>query len=204
MSYQQLIAIVAPPVLIGTMTLVFRYAARRFGDRTGWFVGLVSYWLLWGVAYSFLLVGSTNVLLSMYPKRPDLASLALAGAPVVFAASGRFWFGARYEKNSGLEGVALLVTALGNGFFEEILWRGTYLVLFPSNFIFGIAWPSLCFGAWHYAPVSISNRGNRTRIIRLMVGAVILGIALSLAAFRTGTIFWSIISHTLAGIVLVL
>ncbi len=94
----------------------------------------------------------------------------------------------------------LLSTAFGNGFFEEVLWRGVYMQLFPENYFFRIIWPSTWFALWHYVPGSVSPSGN---VIGLIIGAGFLGVYSSYLAKWTNTIWWSIVAHTLGGIIMV-
>jgi membrane protease YdiL (CAAX protease family) len=94
----------------------------------------------------------------------------------------------------------LLTTNFGNGFFEELLWRGVYLDLFPKNLLFGMIWPSLWFALWHYAPGSINPDGN---VLGLIIGSGIMGLYLSFLSRRTGTIWWTIIMHTIGGFIMI-
>ncbi len=98
-------------------------------------------------------------------------------------------------------GLALLMisTAFGNGFFEEVLWRGAYMELFPQNLFFRIVWPSTWFALWHFVPSSISASSN---VVALMVGSGIFGFYLSYLAWKTNTIWWSILAHMAGGVIM--
>jgi membrane protease YdiL (CAAX protease family) len=113
----------------------------------------------------------------------------------------KFVSGMEYEKASTWALLLLLSTAFGNGFFEEVLWRGVYMELFSNNIFYRMIWPSFCFAIWHYAPGSVSSSNN---LIGLMVGAGLFGLYLSYLAKKTNTIWWSIVSHTLGGIIVIL
>jgi membrane protease YdiL (CAAX protease family) len=202
MSHQQTIAGLAPIALLAVMYPVFRLLARRFGNKAAWYSGLAVYWIVWGLSFPLFLLGGKTLLELLWPLRIDPLAITLASIPVFFATFGRLKLGMRYEKVARWENFALLGAALGNGIFEEIFWRGIFLQLFPGNLFFGILWPSLWFGAWHYAPGSVS--GGSANVFTLMVGAVFLGLLLSILANRSGTIGWSVLAHTLAGVVMVL
>ena len=202
MRLQQTVATLAPIALIAVMYPVFRLLTRRFGNKAAWYSGLVVYWIVWGFSFPLLLLGDRTVLDLLWPSRIDPRAVFLASIPVIFAAVGRLRFGIGYKKAARWESFALLGAALGNGVFEEVFWRGVSLHFFAGNLFLGIVWPSLWFGLWHYAPSSVS--GGNTNAITLMVGAVFLGLLLSLLANLSGTIGWSILAHTLAGIVMVL
>jgi len=57
----------------------------------------------------------------------------------------------------------LLSSCLGNGFFEELPWRGLYLCLFPNSIILKMMWPSVWFALWHYVPGSVSSGAHPGR-----------------------------------------
>ena len=200
MDTTKIIALVMPIVLLAIMYPIFQLLSRKFGNQAGWFWGLVIYWLIWGIVFSFALVGKETIINLVRPQKFTFQAVMFTAIPIIFAAIGRIFMGIKYEKASVWIWLGLLVTAVGNGLFEEILWRGTYLALFPGSILFQIIWPSVWFGIWHYAPGSVSSRGN---VRGLMVGAIFLGLFLSLLAKQTDTIWWSILGHTLAGIVMV-
>jgi len=95
--------------------------------------------------------------------------------------------GMEYEKQSVWIFILLLSTCLGNGFFEELLWRGVYYKLFPNNILFRMIWPSIWFGIWHYVPVSI-NSNELTGLIGMMIGPFLMGLVLSYMTKKTNTI----------------
>ena len=201
MSLRQIVTLLMPIVLVAIMVPVFRALARKLGPTGGWYAGLAVYWLLWGLLFPVLLLGKQAMLDLFRPPTAGLPAVLLAAVPVLFAAIGRFLPGMRYEKSARWALLALLGTAVANGVLEELLWRGTSLALFPDNMLLGVLWPSLGFGLWHYAPGSVSSKG---RVVGLMVGAALLGLFLSFLVRQTGSLWWAILSHTLAGIVMVL
>jgi hypothetical protein len=203
MSHKQTIAIVAPLVLLAVMIPIFQGLARGFGKdwRSAWYLGLVIYWLIWGAAFPLWIVGWDRIVQIIRPQRLNLSALLLVLVPVVGASLYKLVPGMDYQKPTVWILLLLLSTTLGNGFFEEVLWRGVYLELFPHSVIFRIVWPSVWFGLWHYAPGSVSPDGNP---LGLMIGSGLMGFALSLLAKRTGTVFWTIVAHTIGGLIMVL
>ena len=201
MNTKQIIALCLPIFLLAMMYPIFQLLARKFGKSAAWYSGLVIYWMIWGILFPLLLLGSNTVMNLLRPPKFEWYALLLASIPILFAAIGRIFFGVKYEKASAWALLALLTTAIGNGVFEEVLWRGTYLRLFPESIWYQMIWPSLGFALWHYAPGSVSQGGN---VKRLMVGALFFGVFLSLLARQTDTIWWSILAHTVAGIVMVM
>lgn len=132
-------------------------------------------------------------------QRPDHRLLAILAFPLAMAGLFRLGTGMEYEKLGTAATVMVVSTAFGNGFFEELLWRGTSLHLFPQSRLFGIVWPSLWFALWHFAPGSVSPSGNA---VALVIGSAFFGFYLSFLSRRTGSIGWCIVAHILGGLVM--
>jgi membrane protease YdiL (CAAX protease family) len=200
MKTKQIIVLISPLVLIGMMYPVFQLFAGEFGETIGWYFGLISYWIIWGGIFPLMIIGKQGVIEIIRPQKLSLKIALLVLFPAIMTTLYRFVPGMGYEKPSIWVFLLLLSTAFGNGFFEELLWRGVYMKMFPNKLIFRIIWPSIWFALWHYAPGSIHSDGN---VIALMVGAGIFGLYLSFLAKQTDTAWWSIVAHALSGIVMV-
>jgi len=42
--------------------------------------------------------------------------------------------------------------AIINGTYEEILWRGLYVKIFPNKVMLGLIYPTIGFAIWHISP----------------------------------------------------
>lgn len=202
MDRKQRIAIVAAPGVIAVMYPVFRLAGHLFDERAdgylAWAAGLAAYWLLWGTVFSVWILGWRTVRESVRPRRADRMTLTLATVPAAIVAVDRLAVGvAAYPRSTPLALTLLTVTAVGNGFFEELLWRGVYLRLFPGSWGYGVVWPSVWFGLWHVVPVG-SRHGH---VAPYVIGATLLGLYLAFIARRTNAIWWPIVAHTCAALV---
>jgi hypothetical protein len=197
---RQKIAIVAPIILVVFMYPVFQLAAITFGDRTGWYLGLLVYWVVWGAVFPLWILGKQVIRTLIQPQRPDKRVILLVILPLLMAFAGKSAMGTGREANT-LALLLLLSTTFGNGFFEEVLWRGVYLRLFPDRVFYRMIWPSLFFGVWHYAPGSVSPDAN---LMGLIVGAGLFGLYLSYLARKTNSIWWPMVAHTAGGIIMVL
>jgi membrane protease YdiL (CAAX protease family) len=195
------IAIVAPLVLIAMMYPIFQFLAGMYGERIGWYLGLVLYWLIWGGAFSWSMIGKESILRIIRPQKFTLRILLLILFPLLMAALYKYIPGMDYEKPSVWIFLLLVSTNFGNGFFEELLWRGVYMSLFPDSLIFRIIWPSIWFALWHYVPGSVIANGN---VIGLIIGSGLMGLYLSFLAKKTGTIWWTILTHTIGGFIMIL
>lgn len=203
MTSKQIIAIVLPPILVGVMIPVFRILSGVFPQdwRYGWALGLASYWIVWCGICSWLLIGKINILQIIQPQRLTPQIFILVLIPIIGAGLYRLVPGMEYEKPTLWILLILIATTFGNGFFEELFWRGVYLELFPKSILWGMIWPSVWFALWHYAPGSVAPDGNPWG---LMIGSGVMGLYLSFLARRTGTIWWTILMHTLGGLIMIL
>ena len=180
---------------------VFQILASNFGETLGWFFGLTVYWILWGGLFSWAMIGLNEIRRIIKPQRLTIERLVLILSPMILAGIFKIFTGMNYEKPDFWIVVMLILTTLGNGFFEELLWRGVYLVQFQQNFFFRVVWASVWFGLWHYVPVTVYGSRNPTGMI---IGSTLFGFYLSFLAKRTGTIWWCIMAHVLGGLVMVL
>jgi membrane protease YdiL (CAAX protease family) len=202
---KQIIAIVIPPVLIAIMYPVFYSLVETLAiDRIAWYIGLAIYWLIWGAAFPLLMIGKDKVKKLVRPQKPNVKILLLISIPLLGALATRLFVpGMGYEKESVCILLLLLSTPFGNGFFEEILWRGVYVTLFPKSVFYRMIWPSVWFAIWHYVPGSVLHE-NITGFIGLMVGSGLMGLYLSYLTTKTNTLWWSIVIHVLGGMIMLI
>jgi membrane protease YdiL (CAAX protease family) len=200
MQRRQWIAILALPVLVLTMLGIYQAAARWWGRRRAWYVGFWIYWPVWCLFFPWRLLGWQKLRQVVGPRKLNMWGWLLLLLPAMLTLLGRFFV--KYDqKTERWETPALVAMAFVNGLLEEVLWRGVYLAFFPGNVLWGVAWPTLWFALWHLAPGSVSGSMPAGM---LMAGAAGFGTCWSWLAFKTGTIRWSVLSHTLTGLVRVL
>jgi membrane protease YdiL (CAAX protease family) len=202
MSRNQKISIFSPLLLIGVMYPTFHVLAVVFGEnwRIAWYIGLIIYWLIWGGIFPWLMIGRYNIKRIVKPLNLNPKVILLVLFPILMAGLFRVISGIEYTKPNLWIFLLLLSTAFGNGFFEEVLWRGVYMQLFPRGIFLRIVWPSIWFALWHYVPGSIAPSGN---VMGLIIGSGLMGFYLSWLAKKTGTIFWGIIVHVVGGFVMI-
>jgi len=199
-SKRQKIAVFAPIALLASMYFVYRQLAHVYGSQLAWYAGFWIYWLSWGVTFSFAIARKEDILRLIRPRRPDTKVVLLVIFPLIMTVVFRVLTGSQYIKPSALWTVLLISTAFGNGFFEEVLWRGVYLNFFPESIFYSIIWPAFWFALWHYIPGSLSPNSN---VIGLMIGSGLFGLYLGFLAKKTGSIWWCIVCHTLGGVVMI-
>ena len=199
---RQIIAIIVPPVLIAVMYPIFHSLALVMNGTVAWYLGLAIYWLIWGAAFPLLIIGWENIKTLVRPQRPTKKVLLLVAIPLLGALIVQFMPGMGYEKSSVWILLLLLSSTIGNGFFEELLWRGVYVRLFPDSIFYRMIWPGIWFALWHYVPGSVSS-GSVAGLIGLMAGAGVMGLYLSYLTRKTNTLWWSILVHFIGGIIMV-
>ena len=200
---RQIIAIIVPPVLIAVMYPIFHSLAPVMNGTIAWYLGLAIYWLIWGAAFPLLIIGWENIKTLVRPQRPTKKVLLPVAIPLLGALIVQFMPGmGDYDKSSVWILLLLLSSAIGNGFFEELLWRGVYVRLFPDSIFYRMIWPGIWFALWHYVPGSVSS-GSVAGLIGLMAGAGVMGLYLSYLTRKTNTLWWSILVHFIGGIIMV-
>lgn len=198
MNCKQKIAIITPPILVAVMYPIFHLLAGVMNDRVAWYLGLAIYWLIWGAVFPLLIIGKEEIKKLIQPQKPDKKILLLVAIPLLGALAARIILGG-YEKEGVWIALLILSSPFGNGFFEEVLWRGVYVRLFPDHLFYRMIWPSGWFALWHYAPGSVSSSNPAG----LMIGAGVMGLYLSYLTKKTDTLWWAIVVHTLGGIIMV-
>jgi membrane protease YdiL (CAAX protease family) len=194
-NQKQKIAILLSPLLFGVMFLVYQGFAILLGKNLGWYAGFAIYWPIFCVAIPLLLVGSDEIIrrykiITINPKY-----LLVYLFPVFMTLIGGFFMSTSERDLTGL--IVWLGMSVGNGVFEEILWRGVYPTLFPNSKMFSFAWPAIWFSIWHFAPGSLSQNFQP---LTLVSGALMLGIFFGWGAFKTKSLFWASTGHTFSGL----
>jgi len=204
MNKKQIITIFIPLILIAIMYPIFHLLAGSLdNDRIAWYLGLIIYWLIWGLVSPLIILGKKSINELIHPQKPTIKILIPMSIILLGALAARLLVpGMEYEKQSVWILLLLLSTAFGNGFFEELLWRGVYFKLFPDKIFYRMIWPTIWFAIWHYIPGSVLHE-NVTGLIGLMAGSGLMGLVLSYTTKKTNTLWWSILAHTIGGIIMV-
>lgn len=195
MELKQRIAIGLSPVLFLVMFGVYQGFARILGNDLGWYAGFAIYWPIFCVLIPLLLVGSNRIIEMYRLIKINPLYLTVFLFPVFMTVIGGVFMSAPERGINEL--IIWIGMSIGNGIFEEILWRGVYPILFPNSKLFGFAWPAIWFSIWHFAPGSLSQ--NFSPIV-LVSGALMLGVFFGWGAYKTKSLFWASTGHTLSGL----
>jgi membrane protease YdiL (CAAX protease family) len=183
-----------PPILIIGNYFTFHFLTDVYGNKTGYLFAMFMYWLLWCLLPVYVLIKKTNLKLLLKIKRLSGWQIGLLIIPV----AGAFIFGPLKNSIGTATPMIIflsLVFAFVNAFSEEFLWRGLYFDHHQANFFYAIIVPSIWFGIWHYAPLTVqsSSIGNFYFIL-ISVG---LGLCWAIVTYFTRSVFWGIMAHTL-------
>ena len=98
------------------------------------------------VLIPLVMIGKSTLLHLISPQRLNARIVLLIAFPLIIVIINKFIHVMDCEKSNAFVFILLLITALGNGFFKEIIWRGVYLKLFPGNLLLRVIWSGICFG----------------------------------------------------------
>jgi membrane protease YdiL (CAAX protease family) len=195
------ILLILPILLIPSTALVFTSASNWLGVEYGYVLGFLFYWIVWCflVPYYFL---KAEGIKSLFKEEKPLFQKSnwLAAALLVVILSITFIM---YPPAGLLTApVKLLVIAVPvaiiNGICEELLWRGLYTKVFPDNIALGVVVPSIGFALWHISPQLVIPVG--TGMWPFVASTFFLGISYGWISYRTSSIKWNAISHSIGGI----
>ena len=194
-----IIGVIAPPILFLVMYLIYNVLGIIFGSEIGWFLGLTVYWMLCGLLFSAWLIGFQKIKRLSSPRRLKLKLIPFIIFPMVMALIFSYLSGIEYKQTNLLALILFVITVFGNGIFEEILWRGVYMELYPKNYFLRFIYSTIWYALFHFASGSLSSNSN---VLGLVIGSAFFGIFLALLAKWTNTIWWSILCHILGGFVM--
>lgn len=195
------VLIMTPPVLLVTTYLAYNGFVALFGFRWGYFLGFLFKWVCWCLLIPVWLVGINGVrgmFRGTHPPvgRPAWLGWVLLALPLIVAYGYAF---PRLLPQATVTIVLLsAVIALVNGTLEEVLWRGTYMQVFPGQPIWAWIYPSLGFALWHIAPQSVTGGvGTPGGTAAFVTVAGLFGLGWGWVAYRTDSIRWPVASHVL-------
>ena len=200
MSSRKTFLLLLPVLLVASTALVFVSLSRWLNPELGYVLGFLFYWIVWCLLVPLLFL-----------KREGVASLFRGGTPLFRRPN---WLAAAlfvlilvitaimYPPSALLTApVRLLLIAIPvavvNGICEELLWRGLYVKASPGNLWLGVAFPSAGFALWHLSPQLVFPAKT---MWPLVISAFFLGISYGWITYRTGSIKWNALAHSIGGI----
>jgi len=197
---QQWALLITPPLLLLTTFLTYNGLAAVLGVKLGYFGGFCFYWIIWCLALPYWVLKPRSLrelFRDVHPRlgRPTwLGAVCLVVLPI-FAYV--FYFPHALLHATLLIILTSIPLAIVNATMEEVLWRGTYVTVFPRHVVAGYLYLAVGFGFWHIAPLSIVPSTMRGGSLYFAIFAVVLGLAFGWVALSTGSIRWTTVSHAL-------
>ncbi|NPV80535.1 MAG: CPBP family intramembrane metalloprotease [Firmicutes bacterium] len=199
-SLKQKALILMPLVLSISTYLCYQWLVALFGPKAGYFGGFLFYWICWGLFFSLWILGRQGFRESFRDTpfrfgRPAWLGLTLLMIPLILG------FGYAFPKVLPRADLVIILASSGialvNGTLEEVLWRGTYVKIFPGHLFLGYIYPAIGFGVWHFSPQSVFPNTAPGGSVSLVIVAGLVGLMWGWVARRTGSILWTTISHIL-------
>jgi membrane protease YdiL (CAAX protease family) len=194
-----ILALAIPFLLLPSTALVFTIASRQLGREKGYLLGFIFHWIVWCLPVPLILLGCDGFSSLFVDVTPLLFRLNwLAAVLWAFITLVTILMCGRDFIRAPLTLILIAIPAAAvNGLCEEILWRGLYVSLFLDNLWLTILFPSIGFVLWHLVPLQVFSEGNKTAFV---LSIFFLGLAYGIIAYKTGSVTWTVISHSLGGI----
>lgn len=200
LGWRRAIVLASPLVLLASMYVVFGVLVERFGYSLGFSLAMVAYMIGWCLLLPTILLGRRGVLDLFRETTPKLGNrprltLLLILWPIPFPLL--FIFLPRIGEATFSIVLVSVAVGLAIGISEELLWRGTFVRLFPQSLALGYLYPAVWFALWHLAPQSVHEVGFPGAPYSFILYALALGLSYGYYAFRTGSIRWCTVSHAI-------
>ena len=201
LSRRQRAALLIPFLLIPSTAFVFVTGSQFMGPQAGYLLGFLFYWIVWCLLAPILLlgVGSTASLFHEEHRLFQRSNLIPAALLVVILVVTVVMYppSRLAAASTGLLIIAIPVAVI-NGIAEEILWRGVYVSMYPDSIPLTVIYPSLGFALWHITPQLVFPA--ESGIWSLVISTFFLGISYGWIAFRTRSVRWPVIAHSIGGV----
>jgi uncharacterized protein len=197
---KQKIMIAAPIVLIASMYLMFQGFAAFFGSNRGYILGFLFYWIFWCISLPIAVLkpsGVANLYRNGKPRSGKRSALIVLIISWPIALPFATFFLPNILSTSAAAILVSIALGITIGITEELLWRGVYTKLFPNRFWLGYIYPSITFGLWHLAPLSIQPANVPGGAFSFVFVSILLGLSWNYYAQKTGSIRWCTAAHVL-------
>lgn len=193
-----------PVLLLLSTALIFFLFSQWLGKDLGYIFGFIFYWVVWCIMTPVLILGK-NTFFSLFRgegllfQKKNWLPITLLLATTVGALLMYF---IPNIATTPLEIIMIgIPVAIINGTCEEIFWRGLYVKKFPDKPLLGMIYPTIGFALWHLSPqIVVPSEGGLVGIVIFIVSTFFLGFCYAWVSFRTNSIKWNALSHSLNSI----
>ena len=196
-QYKKLTLLILPLVLTPACAFVFKWAAATYGNKHGYLIGFIFYWLFWCMFIPIQLIGSRTILqyfaLKQYVFTWQVAACLLI--PLIFVYAYAFPSVVRHA--DAIIIILSLLISIINAIAEEVLWRSAYLHVFKDHKWINILFASIGFAVWHYAPQVVFVNKRHGGAHSFVLFSFCLGLCYAFVANKQQSILWTAIAHIL-------
>jgi len=197
---KQIILLAAPPVLLVTTYLAYSSLAAWLEPVRGYLGGFLFYWILWCGLLPLLVVGPNGLREMFKDVRPRFGRPAWLGLLFLIGPFVAPFFTMFLPHVQDITPTILLYSvlfAITNGTFEEVLWRGLYVTIFPDRWLWSYWYPSIWFGYWHLSPQVVFPSDMPGGPFAFATMSIFMGLVFGWVAKKTGSIRWTTVAHIL-------
>lgn len=196
------IVLLAPVGLVLLMAFLFRQLSIHLGPHWAVLIGFAFYQAFFCLFFPLLLLDKKEFT-SLFrargtffqPKNRWLAGLLLL---TVLGAIPMFTdYLARHPLSVFLLGIPC---AIVNSVCEEVFWRGLFLKTFGNEVRLSVVFPSFLFALWHFSPQMVYLDKPLEEMALLPLLTLPLGLIYALVTWKTGSVQYSAIAHSLSSI----
>lgn len=194
-------ALILMPLLLSIITyFCYQWLVALLGPKAGYFGGFLFYWICWGLFFSLWILGRQGFRELFRDTHLRFGQLAWLGL-ILLVIPLLLGFGYAFPRVLSRANLGVIIASLGialvNGALEEVLWRGTYVRIFPNHWFLGYIYPAIGFGVWHFSPQSVFPNTAPGGSVSLVIVAGLVGLMWGWVARRSGSILRTTISHIL-------
>jgi membrane protease YdiL (CAAX protease family) len=181
--------------------LIFVFTAKWLGKEIGYVLGFIFYWAVWCLLVPLRILKREGIGRLFKEERPLFRKqnwLPAALLIMIVVITVIMYPPTRLVAVPMKLLLIALPIAVINGVCEELLWRGLYVKALRGNMILGVVYPLVGFALWHISPQLLIPAG--TGVWPFVLSTFFLGISYGWISYRTGSIKWNAISHSIGGI----
>ncbi len=195
---KQKILLIAPPLLLVTTYFVFNFLAGVLGSINGYLGGFLFYWIIWCGLLPLFLLGPNGIRNLFKDAHPRFGKPAWLGLLFLIGPAITPFFTLFLPRVMNITSTILFISilfAITNGTFEEILWRGTFVSIFPSKWLWSYWYPAIWFGYWHLSPQVVFPSEMPGGPIAFATISIFMGLVFGWVVKKTGSIRYVTIAH---------
>ena len=183
------------------MLVVFPVATRAFGSKWGYLLDLAVYWT-YLISVMICFYKSDKGFLKNILSNPKLNYWILYSFAAFIPVLGVFFvsFLPDAGRLSLSTALLVLVSAVLNGTFEEVYWRGLYLEEFRNSVSVGLWVSTMLFTLWHFSLWFAKGVVYQGGLLALVGGAFVMGLLWSFVSRKLQNITMCIIAHVFVNV----